>query len=106
MKLYPLLVVLHPAAMLAQPGSIRPADLRCEYLVNPLGIDEREPRLSWNAVAAKPGVRGLAQSAYQVEAPSSQTSLAAGNADLWNSGKVGSSNSAHIAYGGKALASA
>ncbi|GAI45292.1 unnamed protein product, partial [marine sediment metagenome] len=27
--------------------SIRPADLRCEYLVDPLGIDEPKPRLSW-----------------------------------------------------------
>ena len=23
------------------------ADLRCEYLVDPLGIDEKIPRLSW-----------------------------------------------------------
>ena len=26
---------------------LKPANLRCEYLVNPLGIDTRTPRLSW-----------------------------------------------------------
>ena len=25
-----------------------PDDLRCEYLINPLGIDVGNPRLSWN----------------------------------------------------------
>ena len=28
-------------------SSLRPVRLRCEYLANPLGIDVREPRLSW-----------------------------------------------------------
>ena len=35
-------------------------DLRCEYLVNPLGIDARAPRLSWTLKAARPGARELA----------------------------------------------
>ena len=26
---------------------LKPIDLRCEYLVNPLGIDVMKPRLSW-----------------------------------------------------------
>ena len=26
---------------------IQPVQLRCEYRVDPLGIDERTPRLSW-----------------------------------------------------------
>lgn len=37
--------------------------LRCEYLVNPLGIDVERPRLSW-ALAAGPREHG--QSAYQI----------------------------------------
>ncbi len=28
-------------------GALVPGDLRCEYMVNPLGIDETRPRLSW-----------------------------------------------------------
>ena len=27
--------------------SMQPADLRCEYLKNPLGIDLKRPRFSW-----------------------------------------------------------
>ena len=28
-------------------ADVEPADLRCEYLGNPLGIDTLRPRLSW-----------------------------------------------------------
>ena len=31
----------------ADAAELRPADLRCEYLQNPLGIDVLQPRLSW-----------------------------------------------------------
>ena len=89
----------------AEEPSIRPATLRCEYRVNPLGIDEQEPRLSWLLLPAKPGVRGLKQTAYRIEAASSEANVRAGKADLWNSGKVDSGESAQITYGGKPLAS-
>ena len=48
-------------------------DLRCEYLVNPLGIDARAPRLSWKLAAVRPEAREtLGQSAYSgfIVAPS------------------------------------
>src|SRR5579872_5706216 len=38
-------------------------DLRCEYLINPLGIDEPTPRLSWTIQS---DVRGWRQSAYEI----------------------------------------
>ncbi len=85
--------------------SIRPATLRCEYRVNPSGIDEREPRLSWVLLAEKTGMRGLKQTAYRIEAASSESNLRAGKADLWYSGKVASAESAQITYAGKALES-
>lgn len=31
----------------ALAGSVNPVDLRCEYNVNPLGIDSASPRLFW-----------------------------------------------------------
>jgi len=38
-------------AVVAEAGwfktDVKPANLRCEYLENPLGIDSRAPRLSW-----------------------------------------------------------
>ena len=44
------------------PGLI-PDRLRCEYLVNPLGIDAVRPRLSW---IVQSGEREQVQTAYQV----------------------------------------
>lgn len=47
--------------------------LRCEYLVDPLGIDERAPRLSWQLVSE---ARGARQLAYRVRVASSASLLA------------------------------
>lgn len=76
--------------------------LRCEYRVDPLGIDVREPRLSWEM---HDGRRGAAQTAYQVLVASSPEKLAADQGDLWDSGKVASDQSSQVVYAGKALAS-
>ena len=32
-------------------------DLRCEYLTNPVGIDEKAPRFTWKASAGKEGMQ-------------------------------------------------
>jgi len=77
--------------------------LRCEYRVNPLGIGEREPRLSWT-MREDSAVRGVSQAAYQIWAASSPERLARGEADLWDSGRVRSAASIQIVYGGRALA--
>ena len=42
---------------------VRVIDLRCEYLTDPLGLDVRQPRLSWRLEAS---ARGIRQTAYQV----------------------------------------
>ncbi len=76
--------------------------LRCEYLTNPLGIDEVAPRLSWIVESPE---RGERQSAYQILVASSPELLAAGQGDLWDSGKVSSDATAQIVYGGAALTS-
>ncbi|HEY1122688.1 MAG TPA: hypothetical protein VGE67_13840, partial [Haloferula sp.] len=76
--------------------------LRCEYLVDPIGIDEVEPRLSW--VVASPE-RGEKQTAWQVLVASTPAALAANQGDLWDSGKVNGSATSQIEYAGSALAS-
>jgi alpha-L-rhamnosidase len=76
--------------------------LRCEWAVNPLGIDARQPRLSWVLESTR---RGTMQSAYQVLVASSEALLRADRGDLWDSGRVESDQSIQIAYGGPALAS-
>ncbi len=89
----------------AQASSIRVTDLRCEYRVNPLGIDETQPRLSWVLEAIDPGTRGLKQSAYRILVAASEPALNQGTGDLWDTGKTDSDQSTQIAYGGKPLGS-
>lgn len=100
-----LLSVLGAGAAEGERASVKVADLRCEYLEDPLGIDVREPRLSWKLVAASPLARGLAQTAYRVLVASTDTLCAQDKGDLWDSGDVASDQSAHVAYAGTPLVS-
>jgi len=103
-----LSVYLGPTAFPAEPGantaptSLVPVRLRCEYLVDPLGIDTRLPRLSWALESDRPGQR---QTAYRILVASTEAQLAAEKADLWDSGKVESGETAHVPYAGKPLTS-
>lgn len=76
--------------------------LRCEYRENPLGIDTKAPRLGWRMES---DTRGVSQSAYRIRVASTADKLAAGEADLWDSGKVQSNQTLHIVYAGKPLVS-
>lgn len=87
------------AAATKAPGAqLRATYLRCEYLVNPIVVDQAAPRLSWELQG--PG-RGVRQSAYRILAAADRARLRPGQADLWDSGKVTSSATWQIAYGGK-----
>jgi alpha-L-rhamnosidase len=77
-------------------------NLRCEMLQNPEGIDITKPRLSWEIVS---DARAVEQTNYQVIVSSSLEKLAANEGDLWDSQKLGFSNSIHVAYNGKNLKS-
>ncbi|MGO8699857.1 MAG: family 78 glycoside hydrolase catalytic domain [Limisphaerales bacterium] len=77
-------------------------NLRCEYLVNPLGIDATHPRLSW---VIHSGRRGEKQTAYQILVASSEQLLGQDKGDLWDSGKVETDQSAQVEYAGQPLVS-
>ena len=77
-------------------------DLRCEYLVNPMGIDEIEPRLSWILESEQ---RSSMQSAYQILVASSAEILERNRGDLWNSGKIKSDQNNQVVYKGKPMRS-
>jgi alpha-L-rhamnosidase len=95
----------HAADPPAATASASVVDLSCEYLQDPLGIDAREPRLSWRLVSNDPAARGLRQTAYQVLVSSTPQQLAQDEGDLWDSGEVASGQSVHVVYGGRPLAS-
>lgn len=83
-------------------SSARPVDLRCDSLHDPLGIDAERPQFSWRMEDTR---RGAKQTAYRILVASSETKLANGAADIWDSGKVSSDKSLNIPYGGPAVKS-
>jgi alpha-L-rhamnosidase len=84
----------------ATAAGLKPIALRCEYRVNPQGIDEAQPRLTWRVESAK---RGQRQTAYQILVASSAAQLAKNSGDLWDSGKISSADTVNIAYAGRPL---
>ena len=100
-RFYTGLTLVGLAALLAgfeAQAALPPVNLRCAERVNPLGIGDVAPRLTWQLQSS--GLRGEAQSAYQV-----QVGSATGMADLWDSGKVLSSETLDVRYAGQTLAS-
>jgi alpha-L-rhamnosidase len=98
------LITLFAAAALtfSARAGLMPTDLRCDYAVNPLGVDSQNPRLFWKL---KSGERGQMQTAYEILAASSGKNLAADNGDLWDSGKVESGETIQIPFAGEKLKS-
>ncbi len=77
-----------------------PRYLRCEYGVNPLGLGEKHPRLTWELNDDR---RGACQSACEVQAAASPRELAAGPY-VWDSGRqVTDGGAAALIYGGAPL---
>ncbi len=79
-----------------------PFNLRCEYLVNPLGLDVLRPRFSW---MLRHNERGRLQSAYRIIVSSSLEEAERFSGDVWDSGKVASDQSINVEYGGGELES-
>ena len=71
-----------------------PVSLTCEYRSDPIALETAAPRLGWQTDDG--------QVAWRVRVASTQEKLAAGEADLWDSGKVSGSDTYGIVYGGAA----
>jgi alpha-L-rhamnosidase len=101
-----LLLAAALALVLAVPATqakeLTPVALRCEYRVNPQGVDEAQPRLTWRVEAS---ARGAIQTAYQILVASSGAGLAANVGDLWDSGRVEGDQTVNVVYSGKPLGS-
>ncbi|TSJ38810.1 Bacterial alpha-L-rhamnosidase [Mucilaginibacter corticis] len=95
-----LLLLVSTIAWSKPPVKI--AQLKCDYLTNPLTIDNPHPALNWQMMSAD---IGKSQKAYRVIVASSLSLLAQNNGDYWDSGVVHSTNSTQIIYRGKPLGS-
>ena len=62
----------------------KPVNLHCDHLINPLGIDNANPRLSWMLDDARQGAR---QTAYQIIVSTDSLKANNENGEIWNSGK-------------------
>lgn len=92
--------VLSAVSVAAAPLNVD--GLRCEYRVNPMGIDTTAPQLSWVVTGQE---RGAVQSAYRILVASDPALLQKNEGNLWDSGKVMSDRSALIPYEGTPLTS-
>jgi alpha-L-rhamnosidase len=91
-----------PRAIAAEKDAALAAkNLRCEYTVDPVGIDVRKPRLSWELVSVE---KGVMQTSYEVRVAGSEAELAKGKV-IWDSGTQASDASIQVEYGGPAVAS-
>jgi alpha-L-rhamnosidase len=71
-------------------------DLEVEHMVQPLGLDVKEPQFSWKLKADKEK-RGISQMAYQIIVKDNLGKV------IWNTGKVAGSDSIGLKYGGITL---
>ncbi|WP_234367864.1 alpha-L-rhamnosidase [Parabacteroides pacaensis] len=93
--------LLFSSSLIKQDTRIKVNNLKCEYVVNPLGLDIQNPQFSWEVQSDK---RGTVQTAFQIEVALSEEDLFSGNI-LWNSDKTNSSQAVGIRYNGPSLES-
>jgi alpha-L-rhamnosidase len=79
-----------------------PVHLQVDSRVHPIGLGATAPVLSWQSDAT---TQNWKQSAYQIYVAGSAEALGRGNADIWNSGRIASSDSVNVLYRGPALQS-
>jgi alpha-L-rhamnosidase len=91
----------HTRAALSVPlSSSKPIALKCESLIEPLGIDTPKPLLSWRLQDSRWGAK---QTAYQILVSSQLSPSGTPMADIWDSGRVASEQSVDVPYAGPAL---
>ena len=78
-------------------------NLTCEQEENPVGIENANPRFSWQINSQE---RLFEQSAWQLMVADTEEKLNSGEGNIWDSGKVNSSSSVLIPFAGQKLESA
>jgi len=81
-------------------GQLKIDALLCENTHNPLGIDVKNPGLSWQLISDQ---RNVMQTAYQIEV--ADNPMFKGKSVVWKTGKVNSDTSVHVYYKGLSLVS-
>lgn len=85
-----------------EKSAMQITELRVQNLENPIGIQSTNPVFGWKLLSEEKGSR---QTAYRIVAASSESNLANGIYDKWDTGKVVSSKNYCIVYEGKDVTS-
>jgi alpha-L-rhamnosidase len=97
-----VVMIVNATAISSGQNMITPLRLTCEFRTDPLGIDTRQPRLTWVLESTD---RGAWQTACRILVSSKMALLAAGTGDLWDSGKIPGDRTTSVRYEGRPLAS-
>ena len=81
-------------------SALRPERLRCEHLVDPIGLDEVAPRLSWSVAGDG---RDRRQSAYEIRVATTREALSDEHGLAWHTGRVESDETLDHVYQGEPL---
>lgn len=96
------MISAEPTQAAPPSGRLLATELRCERLADPLGVDVEHPAFEWIPTCAG---GGAPQVAYQVVVATSRERAARGEGDAWDSGRVESSATTGVVYGGEPLSS-
>ena len=96
----PVLLALAFVSLAPAQTSSAPAQLKCDSLTTPLGIDSQAPEFSWQLRDTRSGAR---QTAYRIQVASSRARLQQNKPDVWDSGKKESEQSLGVRYDGAKL---
>lgn len=99
MKLRFYLIALLCSPFLCRAQKINVANLQCEYLNNPIGLDNPKPRFTWQMDDSS---RGAGQTAYQLTVGTDSIQVAKGIGADWQTNQIKSSRNL-VSYNGKPL---
>ncbi|WP_295654005.1 alpha-L-rhamnosidase [uncultured Mucilaginibacter sp.] len=102
MKVRYVLSLIFLLGTLSSYSQTKVAALLCENRPDPLGIDAKQPGLSWQLLS---DARNVMQTAYEIRVSEKEPSLLKGKALVWETGKVNSDSSVHVFYKGAPLSS-
>jgi alpha-L-rhamnosidase len=75
-------------------------NLRCEYMVDPIGIETKKPRFSWELDAA---YNGVLQRAFRILVADEPAILEKNTGNIWDTKSIHTSQSIQVDYKGKEL---
>ncbi|HEY1022642.1 MAG TPA: alpha-L-rhamnosidase, partial [Flavisolibacter sp.] len=81
---------------------VKVVNCQTENLSNPVGLDTRQPRFTWQLQSEQ---RNVLQSAYEIRVAKNEADLTKGKTLHWHSGKVASDSSVFVSYKGSPLQS-